>query len=491
VHQQPQLVATTNPTTLRQVPNYTKQAWLLIGSWALFLAVCLLARGGRFIAPLFPLGSVGVGLFLYFRTPGLYVGYTWWMCFLGALIRRIIDYQSGFITAGRWSLTATLVASICLITLVRYLPKTAWRRGGMPFILSSISVIYAFVVGLIFGKYNSQYLVGALEWIAPIAFGFHLSVNWQHYPNFRQIIGRCFGWGVLVMGAYGIFQYCTAPDWDRFYLNNIDATSFGLPLPFEIRVFGTQTAPQTFATVMMAGLLLLFGSEDRLRFLASGVGYLSFLLSMARSGWLGWAVGTITFFPLLKPRLQMRFATTIVVMVLLIVPLVTMEPFAEVINGRLESFSNPEDDVSLQGRTEGYNDALQLAVMEVTGQGLGSVGPKTDLGASDSGILPLLFSLGWAGAIPYIGGILLILFQLMQNKDKGKDPFSCAARAIALGTLSQVWFNNVFSDVLGLVLWGFLGIGLAANQYYSSQRLEKGYKGISTNASSTRARADL
>jgi hypothetical protein len=200
---------------------------------------------------------------------------------------------------------------------------------------------------------------------------------------------------------------------------------------------------------------------------------------MARSAWLGWLAGVVTFFPFLKPRLQMRFVLTILVMATLVVPIVSLEPFSEAINQRLESLSNTSEDTSLQERTEGYEILLNLAFSEVIGQGLGSGSPRqeigraavaTALGGSDSGILPLLFSFGWVGAIPYAGGILLILLQLFQGKDIGGDSFSSAARAIALGTFAQVGLNNIFPDAFGLVLWGFLGIGLAAQRYYAHQR---------------------
>ncbi|MBW4658848.1 MAG: O-antigen ligase family protein [Drouetiella hepatica Uher 2000/2452] len=467
--QQSRLGSTIAAVSLES-PGHNKFAWLIIWAWILVLAIILLAGAGRVLVPVFPVGSVTVGLFLYFRAPALYIGYTWWFCFLGSLIRRIIDYQSGQITPGRWGLTSMLVASISLITLFQQIPKVR-RDRGLPFILSAMSVIYGFLIGLAYGRLNLQYMVSFFEWLGPIAFGFHLFSNWRSYPLYRQVTERCFVWGVLFMGAYGIFQFCVAPNWDRFYLDNLTATSFGKPFPFEIRVFSSLSSPQAFATVMMGGLLLLFSSSDALRLPASSIGYLSFLLSMARSGWLGWIAGTITFFPFLKPRFQMRFVLTLVLMVMLVTPLVTMEPFAEGINQRLESLSNPEGDVSLQGRSEGYSDALNLALSEPIGQGLGSAGPETALGGADSGILPLFFSLGWLGVVPYLTGTSLILLQVLRSKDSGQDTFASASRSIVLGTLAQVWFNNVFFDVFALILWGFLGISLAAQRYHQHQTL--------------------
>jgi len=462
----------TSPDPIQPDPSarYTKQAWLLIWAWGIFIALCLLIQGGRLLGLLFPAGSFGVGVFLYYRTPDLYVGYAWWMLFLSSLIRRIIDQQSGFINPGRWGLTGMLVACISLITVARCLPKVYRNDTSLAFIFSLLGIVYAFLVGIVLGRRGLPYMVVLFEWLAPVVFGFHLFLNWHQYPRLRQVIEQSFNWGVLVMGLYGVFQFFVAPSWERFYLDKGGALSFGTPEPLGIRVFSTLGSPQSFATVMMAGLLLLFGSQTKLRFVASGAGYLSFLLSAARSAWVGWLAGVLAFIPFIRPKFQMRFLVTVLMMAILVVPIVSLEPFSEGITQRLESFLNAQDDVSLQGRSEGYQDALSLALSEVTGGGLGSAGPATALGGGDSGILPLFFSFGWVGVIPYAGGLLMLMLKLLQTKDKGRDVFSSAARAIALGTFAQIWLNNIFSDAFGLVLWGFLGIGLAAQQYNAHQR---------------------
>ncbi len=450
----------------------TKRAWLVIGVWSAFLAFALLIRGGRFLIPLFPLGSVAVGLFLYLRTPALYIGYAWWLEFLGSLIRRMIDQQSGYITPGRWGTTSLLVAGLSLITLVKYLPKT-YRQGGAPFLLSLLGVVYGVLVGMISGRIDLQFMIGALEWVIPVVFGFHLYVNWRHYPQYRQVMQQSFVWGALVMGGYGIFQYCIAPEWDRFYLNNLSATSFGNPFPFEIRVFSTQESPQDFGNLMMACLILLFGCQGSIRFPASAVGYLAFLLSAARSGWVGWAAAFLAFLPSLKLKLQVRLILTILLMGLMAVPLVTMEPFATPIQQRFESVSEGQNDTSLQERTAGYEALLSRALTELMGAGINrspSNLPATGIGGADSGILPLFFSLGWFGALPYLTGIFLILYRLFTTPESRQDPFSVASRAIAVGVLAQVGLNMIFAGGMAIVLWGFLGISMAASRYYAHQK---------------------
>ncbi|MCA1994309.1 MAG: O-antigen ligase domain-containing protein, partial [Coleofasciculus sp. S288] len=288
-------------------------------------------------------------------------------------------------------------------------------------------------------------------------------------PSYRQNTQRTFLWGVLMTGAYGVLQYLIAPEWDKFWLINVKATAFGTPEPFGIRVFSTMNSPQPFSLVMMTGLLLLFNSKGSLRFPASGVGYLSFLLTLARAAWLGWSVGLLTLLNSLKARLQMRLIITILIMALFVIPLATIEPFSGVISSRLQTLSSTQNDVSYQARSEGYGELFGLALSELLGKGVGHVINSDSLGSNDSGILTLLFSLGWLGTIPYLGGLILLLFSVFQSSEGRFDPFMSAARAISLGVFVQLGLGSVMLGLIGVLLWGFLGMAMAAHKYYQHQ----------------------
>ncbi len=446
-----------------------KQAWMAILGFALFLSLLLLVRAGRLLIPIFPLGAFAIGVFLYFRTPQLYVGFTWWMWFVGPVVRRIVDYQSGYLTPGPWTLTPTLVTLISFASLVRHLPKS-YKQGGLPFLLCIGAVFYGFLIGLIQNK-TVPTILTFFSWLNPLLLSFHLYVNWREYPNYRQTIQRTFLWGVLVMGIYGMYQYLVAPEWDRFWLINISAGSFGKPEPLGIRVSSTMDAPQTFASAMMAGLIILFSIPGNLRFPAMGVGFLSFLLSSARSAWLSWLGGMMFFVPFLKARLQMNLIISITVAALIILPLATLKPFSTMIAPRIESLTNTQSDTSYQDRSQGYSELLGVALSEFQGKGLGVEIKNSSIGVKDSGILSMFFSLGWLGAIPYLGGVILILFNLFQGSEINGDAFASASRAIALGTFLQIILNVVTEGAIGMFFWGFLGIGMAARNYYLYQKM--------------------
>lgn len=446
-------------------------AWAAILGLILFSILCVLVRAGGLLRIAYPAGALVVGIVLYQRYPILYLGYTWWVAFLTPFLRRLIDFQSGWLDPNPVLLAPFLVMFVSGMTFMQHMPRL-YRREGLPFMLATIAIVYGLLVGLIRNPPVSV-VVPLLNWLAPLLFGFHLLANWRHYPEYRQNLQRTFVWGVLITGVYGIVQYLVAPPWDGLWLVNSKSVAFGTPEPLGMRVFSTMNSPGPFATVLMAGLVLLFTSHSSIRFLAAGSGYLAFLLSLVRSAWLGWGVALLTFVPALKPRLQMRLIVTILVMAIAVIPLVNLQPFSSAIAARMGSLSDTQNDVSFNARLAGYDEILGAALAEIPGQGLGFVLASDNLGSNDSGILTILFTLGWLGALPYLGGIFLLILSLFQITEAASDAFISAARAITLGVFVQIGLGNPTIALSGVVFWGFAGMALAAQRYYRWQRQEE------------------
>jgi len=430
-------------------------AWVAILSLILLTTVLAAAGAGKILNLLFPAGSFCVALLLYFRAPLLYMGFTWWVCFLTPLVRRLADYRGGFTDPSPILLAPYLVILVSLITLWKHLP-TIHREQGVPFVLAIAGSFYGFLVGLIF-RPPVKAVLGALGWISPILLGFHLYSHWRDYPQYRQNIQRTFIWSVLVMGGYGVVQYLVAPEWDRFWMTSVDLTSIGSPEPLKIRVWSTMNAPEPFSAVMAGALLLLLTTPSPIILPASVVGYLSFLLTLARAAWAGWFVGVLSLIGLLKPKFQLRLAITMIAMVFLTIPLVMIEPFSEVINNRLQSFTDLANDDSASDRQETYGDIMDTALSSFLGEGVG--GPSYD-----STILSFLLDLGWFGTFFYVGGLSLLLVKFYGGPQVS-DPFVSTTRAIVLTTLIRLPVNASALGISGLLMWGFLGLGLAGLRY--------------------------
>ncbi|NJK70533.1 MAG: O-antigen ligase domain-containing protein [Microcoleus sp. CSU_2_2] len=439
-------------------------AWMAILGLLMITTLCLVAGLGKVLNLIFPAGSLAVGLFLYLRYPILYVGFTWWVFFLTPFIRRVSDLRSGFTDPSPMLLAPPLVAMITVVTLYRNLPKAS-KQGGLPFILSAMGVFYGFLVGMINGS-PVPAIVSLMTWVSPILFSFHLFVNWRDYPSYRQNIQRAFLWCVLITASYGVYQYLVAPEWDCFWLIQTKLyTSMGKPEPQGLRVWSTMNAPLQFAVVMIAGNILLFIGKGPLRGPGLAVGILSVLLTSVRTAWGGFLVALITLITSLKGTFQMRLIALIVTIFICILPLSTVEPFSKVIQSRVTSLSNVKDDQSAKDRAELYGRTLNLALGEVIGKGNGTLQPI------DSGIIELLLTLGWMGAIPYVGGIILSFYSLFQGTKPRSDPFASAARAIVIGFLPMLAGSNVIVGISGMVFWGFLGMGMAAKKHYQYQQI--------------------
>lgn len=447
------------------------------------IAISLLI-GGPVAIVTFPLGSLALGWFLYRRYPLFYSSFTWWMWFVGPLIRRIIDLRCGYLTVGPWTLVPLLVTSFSILTLLKYLPQ-AHKLGRLPFVIAAATCLYSYLINLTAkGFVDLDYVfVGLfLGYLGPIAFGFHLLIHWRDYPSYRQNLQRTFLWGILFMGFYGIVQYVLAPPWDVFWLKMIqaggEAGSFGTPEPFGIRVCSSMDAAQPFASAMGSGLILLFSIHGSQQSWASGLGYFSLLFSLARSGWLSWLTGTLVFFRALKLNQKIRMVIGFAIAILIIVPILTIEPFSTVIGERIGTLGDTDSDGSLNARREAFNLLFGRALVAFVGYGMQSpivpdITVQKGLVIGDNGILVLMLAFGLIGAGPYVMSLISSIFQIQQACLKNNDLVLQAAYAIILGQLSQVFFKNIFNGAFAMVLWGFIGIGMSGRNYYLSQRISE------------------
>jgi hypothetical protein len=442
-----------------QVSFQPASAWIAIFGLFFLTVGCIVINAGGVLNFIFPLAATGVAVFLYSRHPIIYVSFMWWIWFVTPLVRRLADYRGGGYTNPSPILLAPfLVVLITIIHLIQYLPKLICRES-LPFLLSFLGLFYGFFIGLINWSVF-EVAVAFLNWFTPVLMGFYLSVNWRNYPQYRYIIKQTFIWGVLVMGLYGLIQFLTAPEWDSFWLIRSGLSAAGKPNPLEIRVWSTMNDPGAFANTIGAGLLILFCGNGLLNSSAAVAGYMSFLLSLVRSAWGAWFIGLLTFVTSIKSKFQFRLIVGMLAIFLVVIPLSTIEPFSSTLSKRFETVENLESDTSAKHRIEIYNTELNNALTSFVGNGIGE-------GRNyHSTVLVVLMNLGWLGGVPYFSGILLIFWSLFQNIGNYLDSFGKIARAVSLSTFAKVFLGIIVLDVRGMVLWGFLGLGLASQKYY-------------------------
>ncbi|MGL5942903.1 MAG: O-antigen ligase family protein [Waterburya sp.] len=467
-----------------------RPAWTAILGLFFVILVGLLVGIAPILSLVFPLGSFAVGVFLYCKYPLLYVGFTWWLWFLAPLVKRLIDYRSGYGTFGNLTLAASLVTSISLVALWKHLPKylvSSSNRDGLPFILCAGSVFYAFIMGLIRQTTSidlREISLSFMSWLPPISFGFYLFINWRNYPNYRQNIQRIFFWAIVVMGIYGIIQFFLVPSWDKFYIATIgkelgfNLEWFGEPAPMQLRVWSTMASPFEFSQVWVSGIILLLVQKGNFHFAITGLGYLILLLTQVRSSWYIWFLSFLFFTFFLRQEKQIRTIISLVIVVIIILSLIsTTSFFNDLIIERFETFLDLENDGSFQGRFNSTADLISYGLSNFLGVGLLNTSGVSVYGtdlifhAVDNGYITLFLSLGWFGIIPYLSGITLIFAKLFQSYAGSVDVFFIAVRAIVIGSFLGVLTTTISYGVGAMNIWGFFGIAMAAHKYNYYQHI--------------------
>jgi hypothetical protein len=460
----------------RMVAPAPKSSSLVPGAWAAILGFVVLTVGGLaahvngLLELLYPLAACAVGVLLYGRYPALYLGFTWWLWFLTPEVRRLVDYQEGWNADSPVMLAPYLVTALTLFTVLRHLPKLRLQLF-FPFGL----VLFALLCGYTVGVFNGVGLLAVtfdlLNWLVPVAFAFYLMVHWRSYPRHHQVIQRTFVWGVLFMGLYGLLQFLFLPAWDQYWMLNAPMASIGYPEPFQVRMFSTLNAPNPFAVVMMAGLLLLFSERGVLRWLAAGPGYAAFLLSLVRSAWGGWIVGVFFLLVRMRGLRRLRLLAAGVVFLVALLPFIALGPVTQIVNERVLTFGGLATDYSLNARISAYEQELPDAALDLFGEGLGSTGIASDLasagveqGGFDSGIINTFITLGLAGTIFYATGMAMLFASAFPSR-KPSGVFLVAAYSVAISMLTQLAFFDAQVGVAGMLLWGFLGLTLAGQKH--------------------------
>src|SRR5262249_6678937 len=144
---------------------------------------------------------------------------------------------------------------------------------------------------------------------------------------------------------------------------------------------------------------------------------------------------------------------------------------------RLQSMTQPKDDTSLTERVKGYGKYLGEAFLDPLGKGIGVMdrvyavaADDETIGPHDSAILELLLSLGVPGALFYGIGLIALLLSLGRRAEIRRDVFANTAWATALGMFAQLVFGSVMIGVMGVMLWGFSSLVIAARMYHAEDQ---------------------
>jgi hypothetical protein len=461
-----------------------RSEWMPPALLWLITAVLIIGHQGAALTLGFPVLAILVGLWLYFKSPARFLGFSWWLWFLSPEVRRLADWsKNAFTPTSLIQIAPLAVSMICGLSLLRYYPILAQRRG-LPVLLILFGLAYALLIGIVSAGPLAA-LYDLANWLYPILIGFHIMVNTRDYPAFRDTIVNTFIWGMLVMGLYGVVQFFIMPGWDVLWMIGAQMSSQGEPVPQGVRVFSTMNSSGPFALAMLGSMVFVLAAQHKVRWIAGGLGFVSFALSLVRSTWGGWVIALVMLLAKSNNKVRVRIIASGVLLIGLCVPLLTFGPIADRMQTRLQTITNLNDDQSYQARNEFYANFAQTAFTDVSGEGMGATGTSTKLssgndgqlgqyGNFDSGVMNIPFVLGWPGTLLYLSGIGWLVMRAVFASFKLKDDkFVGSCLSLSVAILAMIVFTNTLVGTGGALLFMSLFSILSAAHWQKQNRRSK------------------
>jgi hypothetical protein len=271
--------------------------------------------------------------------------------------------------------------------------------------------------------------------------------------------------------VYGIGQYMRPPLWDTFWLTNTHVTSFGLPVPYEIRVFSMMNSPGSVAAFAVSAMILLF-AEGTLGFAVAAMGVSLVALTIVRAAWLMCAVSTIVL--ILQASASQKFKLILGVAVVIFGGSVLIGSHAlppEVVNRLTERFATFSDvhsgnDASAEARVATYDTLFSRLGKSPLGEGFGATSSiaataeKRDLPPLDSGVLESTLTLGIPMGSVYFVTMGALAFIAYRASRLDRRRFS-AYSALLIGNIATLPVSNSLIGEGSILTWAAIGFLLA------------------------------
>lgn len=456
------------PVALRRGAN--PASTLTLGIFFAVTMAGLAGGGGRLFPPIYVGLAIVAGLAAYYREPGRYVAFVFGLWFFTPWVRRIVDLHNGFNPTNVVLLAPVLVTLISVLTL---LFRARELRGAMmyPFTFTLSAVVYGYAIGILkAGFIPATYAM--LTWVAPISFAMHLNLNWRIFPTLRDSFLTFLQYALPIIAAYGIYQLVRPPVWDLAWMEAADVASIGMPIPFGFRIFGTLNTPGPYSVALLIGMLFLLGTTRRGLLLSLSLALVALLLTRTRASWAAFAIGLLVVQFMGPIRRITRNWFILLLMIVLAIPLLSLDVFRDSISSRLASFATLSTDNSFRQRLVLSRGATQAIAARAEGEGLGATGGGTKLqegtgrqASIDNGFLEVFYVLGWPGGALLMVGLIGHILTLARFRDARQDAFANSARACFWAMLSVLLIGDIFSGAIGAMFWGPYGFACCAHAY--------------------------
>lgn len=434
----------------------------------LYVAIVVLlsfSPAAKLVPYIVPIGALYVGARTMRIDKGAFTEFVCWLFFITPFIRRVVDFKNS--TSEVLVLTAPFIVLLLpLFTMLSVNGRTMNRKTA-PFFYAIAAVSYGAVVAFI-GFHFKDAAAVLPGWLLPISWGLYIYVERKDFVPIRDGFERAMLLGTFLAGIYGVFQYFLLPKWDAAWMTTAEMVSLGRPEPMEVRVFSIMNSPQILAAFLLVGIVLAYVSKNRWKYFVLAAGFASLILSSARSSWVGFlgAVLYLAFRGSLKDRLRVLAVSA--GCAVLLVGLTQIPGLSEVVTGRLQSLTDPKNDLSAVDRAETYGRVEHMLMDMPVGYGLG-----VDLGYADaehdSSLVNLGFNLGFPGGLVFLLNIGSVAVVLLFFKTGQEQPVELGLKACLIGLIVEMPANNVVAGQIAFILWSLIGILYASRNVRMEQ----------------------
>lgn len=471
------LPGSTDERVYLSVVTQRRFSWLIPSLFVAWVSISILLGIDRPLRYGFPVVALLVSAYLVRVSPGMYLSFTLWVWFLTPFIRRMVDFSAGWVDPSVTLLAPYLVTSVCVFPLAARLLEPSKQNGTRPgrifapaFLLSLAGIALGVIPGVI--HYSLAAVISeGLNWSIPILFAWYLAVHSEHWPEFRDACLRTFRWALVVVGAYGIYQFAVAPEWDRSWMVNIEATAMGQPLPFQIRVFSTMNGSAVMALALAAGLVLWIASPTRWGALGGVLSSIALLLSQVRTAWIALVLGIALLMRFKKAdrnRSLLTIAVLIVVASGVLLAVGNRDSILEDLSKRAKTVGSLSHDESADDRLNAYKATFSRLREHPLGYGLGAPDtmlstPQIDISLKDNVVSAAILQLGLLGALLYFAGIAGMFGKLVLFWLRPRSKTTLAMASVGIAMVSVLYLASTVVGPTGVLAWMFFGLLLCEN----------------------------
>lgn len=411
-------------------------------------------------------GALAAGLYLVRLYPPAYVGFVLWLWLLTAFVRRVVDLSAGWQEPSLVLLTPYLVTSLSAVPflerLIRRRPGAAHRPAGLAmFGLAAAGAATGLPFGFLSGPQGA--LLEALNYFTPVLLGCYVAMNSDWAAGIEDRVVTTFRRAALITGVYGIYQFTAAPVWDTSWMVNSEMVTIGRPEPFGIRVFSTMHSPGVLGVFVAVALILWIARPTLWGIPAAGAAAITLLLSQVRSAWLAFIVGAVLVVATLKPAQQLKAAVLVVLALLTMGTMLITPEMSEMVDQRMSTFEQLDEDTSGLARVTGHEVALELVTRQPLGMGIGQTDATIESYVSmrDSTIIAGLVQFGLVGALLYFSGLALVLLHVWRYYRRAATANGVALACAGLAMLAISSLGVLSAGPMGICFWLVAGLSVA------------------------------